>query len=130
MLPFAPPRVPEMLIRQCMPSELRMWSEEMDPPEVAGLRLLVGIYARECKQSRDCCGTQCGAPHLKRSLHLGPLGAAELCVLRAAHRDEPARNQCTLPPTISLSRDGPSDTEEQWRAWFGLSFKCSLEILV
>ena len=49
-MPFAPPRVPEMLIRQWMPLELRMWSEEMDPPEVAGREAAAGIDARECKQ--------------------------------------------------------------------------------
>ncbi len=31
---------------------------------------------------------------------------------------------------MALSRDGPSDIEEQWHAWFGLSYKCSLEILL
>ena len=44
------------------------WSEEMISSEVASQRLLVGINARECRQSRDCCGTRSCAPPLKLKL--------------------------------------------------------------
>ena len=69
----------------------------MDPPEVAGLEA-ASWHLPGNAGSRETAAARKGAPHLKRSLHLGPLGAAELCVLRAAHRGEPAKNHGHTAP--------------------------------